>query len=528
MLREEENELRIGFRIGFHTMEATKETVDNLIMNASKTIEDLFAKVNADNKLLNHCDDQVTAVLMLMLELRRDIRFVLIDLLTSLRACLNSASTFEKCYHIKNLEGIRVEGYQLLCGYGKEKEDAIWTRIGVELHRCQEKAKEDRIGKAYEGLVLVYDQITEAFNNIAASDEERTSRNLTYHYDDELLLVYKQLTKVRETGEDTPMKLVIPWMDALLMIVMLCETIERVEDAQGNKLPDGSLYGDFRVDVMALHLYKTMAETFAKADRLLESLELPLKEIDRIDWAAMEKQKLLKLNELLLDRTQVVETPKVLSDLKYLLNIDILIRIIFADIAAIMKAFLKADTDIEHALNLRRLVISKVSALGHLVGYNDVEKQNALWTTIEVAIPTGDILLRMESQAIRQDLEALIDEKDMVRRALYVHLMDRYSHESNVPAIIANLEGVDLMVEINSITNLIKVLGRIKKFLTPLFKAIEKEEDRRTKETDAEFRAFIKKFRELTNMPNVTADLKKLINKSVDQMEKMMESFKKL
>jgi len=214
--------------------------------------------------------------------------------------------------------------------------------------------------------------------------------------------------------------------------------------------------------------------------------------------------------------------------LKYLLNIDILIRIIFADIAAIMKAFLKADTDIEHALNLRKLVISKVSALGHLVGYNGVEKQNALWTTIEVAIPTGDILLRMESQAIRQDLEALIDEKDMVRRALYVHLMDRYSHESNVPAIIANLEGVDLMVEINSITNLIKVLGRIKKFLTPLFKAIEKEEDRRTKETDAEFRAFIKKFRELTNMPNVTADLKKLINKSVGQMEKMMESFKKL
>lgn len=518
MLREEENELRIGFRIGFHTMEATKETVDNLIMNASKTIENLFAKVNADNKLLNHCDDQVTAVLKLMLELRRDIRFVLIDLLTRLRACLNSASTFEKCYHIKNLEGIRVEGYQLLCGYGKEKEDAIWTRIGVELHRCQEKAKEDRIGKAYEGLVLVYDQISEAFNNIAASDEERTSRNLTYHYDDELLLVYKQLTKVRETGEDTPMKLVIPWMDALLMIVMLCETIERVEDAQGNQLPDGSLYGDFRVDVMALHLYKKMAEAFAKTDRLIEGLELPLNEIDRIDWAALEKQKLLKLNDLLLERTQVEETPKVLTDLKYLLNVDILVRIIFADVAAIMKAFLKADTDIEHALNLRSLVISKVSALGHLVGYNEIEKQNALWATIEAAIPTSEVMLKQEAQSIRQDLESLVNEQDVVKRALYVHLMDRYSHESNVPMIIANLEGVDLMVEFNSITKLISVLGRIKKFLTPLFKAIEKVEDRKARKTDAEFRAFIRKFRELTNKPNTTADMKKFINDSADQI----------
>ena len=131
-----------------------------------------------------------------------------------------------------------------------------------------------------------------------------------------------------------------------------------------------------------------MAEAFTKTDRFKEGLELPLNEIDRIDWAALEKQKLLKLNDLLLERTQVEKTPKVLTDLKYLLNIDILIRIIFADIAAIMKAFLRADTDIEHALDLRRIVISKVSALGHLVGYNDVEKQNALWTTIEPAFPT--------------------------------------------------------------------------------------------------------------------------------------------
>lgn len=509
-------------------MEASKETVDNLIMNASKTIEDLFAKVNADNKLLNRCNDQVSAVLRLMLELRRDIRFVLIDLLTSLRACLNATTAFEKCYHIKNLEGIRVEGYQLLCGYGKEKEDAIWSRVGIELQRCQTEAKEERFLKAYEGLVHVYDQITEAFKNIAASDEERTSRNLTYHYDDELLLVYKQLTKVRETGEDIPVKLVVPWMDALLMIVMLCETIENVEDAQGHKLPGNPLYSDFHVDVVALHLYKKMAESFAKTERLQEGLELPLKEMDRIDWAAIEKQKLLKLNELLLDRTQAEETPKVLTDLKYLLNIDILIRIIFADVAAIMKAFLKADTDIEHALNLRRLVISKVSALGHLVGYNDLEKQNALWKTIETAVPNGEVALKAEAHAIRQDLESLVNEEDIVRRALYVHLMDRYTHKSNVPEIIANLEGVDLMVEFNSITKLISVLGRIKKFLTPLFKAIEKVEDRKARKTDAEFRAFMREFRGLTNKPNTTADVKKFINESADQIEKMMESFKRL
>ena len=137
-------------------------------------------------------------------------------------------------------------------------------------------------------------------------------------------------------------------------------------------------------------------------------------------------------------------------------------------------------------------------------------------------------MLKQEAQSIRQDLESLVNEQDVVKRALYVHLMDRYSHESNVPKIIADLEGVDLMVEFNSITKLISVLGRIKKFMTPLFKAIEKVEDRKARKTDAEFRAFIRKFRELANKPNTTADMKKFINDSADQMEKMMESFKRL
>ena len=34
--------------------------------------------------------------------------------------------------------------------------------------------------------------------------EERKSRNLTYHYDDDLYKVYKQLIKVKDKGEDEP------------------------------------------------------------------------------------------------------------------------------------------------------------------------------------------------------------------------------------------------------------------------------------------------------------------------------------
>ena len=71
-------------------------------------------------------------------------RFILIDLMTSLRGCLKGTYTFEKCYHIKNLEGIRVEGCRLLLGYGEGREESIWMKLECELKQvCQrfEKTK---------------------------------------------------------------------------------------------------------------------------------------------------------------------------------------------------------------------------------------------------------------------------------------------------------------------------------------------------------------------------------------------------
>ena len=83
--------------------EASKETIENLIGNSSKTIEDLYKKVLEDLSLLKELNADVPQLLRLAVELRMNMRFILIDLMTSLRGSLNGAYTFEKCYHIKNL-----------------------------------------------------------------------------------------------------------------------------------------------------------------------------------------------------------------------------------------------------------------------------------------------------------------------------------------------------------------------------------------------------------------------------------------
>ena len=69
--------------------EASKETVENLIGNFSKTIEDLYKKVVEDISLLKELNEDVPQLLRLAVELRMDMRFILIDLMTSLRGSLN-------------------------------------------------------------------------------------------------------------------------------------------------------------------------------------------------------------------------------------------------------------------------------------------------------------------------------------------------------------------------------------------------------------------------------------------------------
>ena len=64
--------------------------------------------------------------------------------------------------------------------------------------------------------------------------------------------------------------------------------------------------------------------------------------------------------------------------------------------------------------------------------------------------------------------------------------------------------------------------------MTPLFRAIEKAEDKKAKETDAHFRAQINDFRRLINNPKLSPVFRAEMNASINQLEKMLDSFKKL
>ena len=504
--------------------EASKETVENLIDNSSRTIEDLCKKVVEDISFLKELNADVPQLLRLAIELRMNMRFILIDLMTSLRGCLNGTYTFEKCYHIKNLEGVRVEGCHLLFGYGEERDGSIWKKLECELKQICQRFDKTKYAQVYERLLSLYDKVSKQLRTVMTSTEERKSRNLTYHYDDDLYKVYKQLVKIKDIGEDEPMKCVIPWMDALLWIQVLCDTIENVEVMQGNTSSKATGFHHFRINGIKLDFYKRTVTEFKRNEQFKDILEKVLKDIDSVDWAAKEKVKLGRLEDWLGENAYNLDKPKTIKDMKDLMNVYLLIEMSFADMACGIRAFLNAGSDIEYPLAFRRLLVSKVSTLGHIVGYNDAEKGNALWTSIQNVVPTDAIKLKIEAAEIQVELEALLKQEDVKCRALYVHYLDRNTNESNVPRLFKSVEGIDLLIEINTYPVFIKTMGRIRKFLTTLMAELALRVDKSTKVSSEKLRVQIKSFRCLLNNPKCPADLRMSFNKSLDQMEKILLS----
>ena len=68
-----------------------------------------------------------------------------------------------------------------------------------------------------------------------------------------------------------------------------------------------------------------------KNDQLKEVLGKVLKDIDSIDWAAKEKDKLGRLGDWLGENALKQDKPKTIKDMKDLMNVYLLVEMSFAD-----------------------------------------------------------------------------------------------------------------------------------------------------------------------------------------------------
>lgn len=268
----------------------------------------------------------------------------------------------------------------------------------------------------FEPLKSRYDAISEQLLSIEATNTDRDDRNLTYHYDDDFLLVYR-LTLKTNSEEKASLKY-IEFVKILGAMLEFGNQIELTEAVLGYILPQGNT----NHDDMALSAVKTVAETLGKHPQLPEVLSIAVdKGAAQLDSFAKYKKDVVMVEERVGEIiNSEIDIPE-FDVIKDLLDVQMLVSFMMADMAAILRGFVGAGSKAEYPLILRRMTISRVSTLSHLIGYGN-DEADSMWRGIISVIPEDNHELQEEAEKIELILEGMKKSDDCDRRALYVHL----------------------------------------------------------------------------------------------------------
>lgn len=495
-------------------MDASKQTIENLILNATAATQELYTTILEDATVLEACDESVPSLLHCVPELRMDVKFILVDLQTIIRACFVTEKAYEKRYHLKNLYAGILEGYKLLYGFGSMRRRTIWARIGEELQRFDQDYPD--MESVFEPLKSRYDAISEQLLSIEATNTDRDDRNLTYHYDDDLLLVYR-LTLKTNSEEKASLKY-IEFVKILGAMLEFGNQIELTEAVLGYILPQGNT----NHDDMALSAVKTVAETLGKHPQLPEVLSIAVdKGAAQLDSFAKYKKDVVMVEERVGEIiNSEIDIPE-FDVIKDLLDVQMLVSFMMADMAAILRGFVGAGSKAEYPLILRRMTISRVSTLSHLIGYGN-DEADSMWRGIISVIPEDNHELQEEAEKIELILEGMRKSDDCDRRALYVHLIDNKTYDSNVPAIVHKMEDLTILSELQDSQDIIKVCGRISQFVAKLMTALSENARKSRIKSEQKLKKQMSDIRKMADRPNVPKVLRDTIRKHLDEIEPLM------
>lgn len=495
-------------------MDATKESIANLVQNTATNSKELYATIAKEVAVAKACTEATPALLRDVPELRIDVAFMLVDLQTCIRASLNTDKGYEKRYHLKNLYAGILEGYKLLYGFGKMRHKTIWYKVGKHIDEAITATPEQ--SQLFEPLKQNYDAITEQLKSIEANMTSKDDRNLTYHYDDDLLLVYRLTLKTN--SEDEAIKKYIPFRDVVTAMLGLTLQIELAYGLMGNTLPPKT----GKSDGVSLMIVRKVSEVFGNNPKLPVVLSMAVdKGAEFIDSFAGYKEQVLKAKDVLGSMLKVKTELPEFDMIKELLDVQLLVYFMMTDASCIMRAFINSGSDAECPLFLRRLLISRVSTLTHLIGYGG-DEENSMWARIMDVIPSTNEELKAEAMVIKNELRQLRQKNDGDTRALFVHLINNHSFESNIPDMVGALEDLTILSELGAAKGIITVCGKISKFMPKVMGALSDQAKKKRMESNKRYKKQMDEFRALTYHPNCPKVLGDSIRQQMDEIEMLL------
>jgi hypothetical protein len=194
------------------TKPISKETIAKLIVSSGLAIDDLYKALKNGLVVRSLMDEYTPALYVSTQDLQNGIMFILMDVGVSCKAEFSVNNPHEKRFHMKNIQASISEGYKLLFNFGKLRKNSLWKKLMKQIH---EEGVQELIS---EGIAI--DKKIAAFGDTEIDQE---LRNLTLHYDNEMIEVYDKTVSVN--SEEYVMKKVCSFWGILHDVKLYTEKL---------------------------------------------------------------------------------------------------------------------------------------------------------------------------------------------------------------------------------------------------------------------------------------------------------------
>lgn len=477
--------------------------VDELIKATASFIPELYKAMKREIALKKSSNNKKSSLLSHVRDMEIAVDFILIDLSVSIKAVSQVKGAYEGRFHIKNLLAILSEGYKLVYGFGNRRGKSIWG--------CLKKY----ISK-YEGgkHLSRYNEITSSLDGFGTTHINQDLRNLTLHYDDNMMKVYQGTANIYSFDEACCNAMA--FMNILKKMmefgIDVCKGLKAEPmDVKEFQIPTYPLYND------RLHgIFKKVIDKDGGLENNLKSFLTTNagKSLDRIAVTCKSIERIkAKAKEL-----KIANDMPEMKDLYILSNLQMLMQFMELDLACVFYSWLISTSGIEGVMILRRITIIKVAVLSHLVGYEENEKQRSIWTLIKAMIPPEDKSIVNEVEQIEEAFLKLVDnENDRRERNVYVHYIEG-SKQIKLASIADSIENLDLFKTIKDVQLMVQLYPKIQKFSKHLMNLLCEQAHARSIESTNALLTQNNKIRELILISKMEDKDKNVLLAKIDDM----------
>lgn len=447
---------------------ASQKKIEELIEETSRTISEYYLFVKERLTVRQSMDGSTLTIYIKTEELQIGVHYVLIDLLVSLRATFLTENSFEKKFHLKNLIASISEGYKLVMNFGKQRKDSLWMLL-------KEDIKELGDGK----LLDKFNDITLKLESFGDTEIDQNLRNFALHYDNDMMKVYNATVDLN-SADDCVKKACILF-ELIYEMRLFCQELDRnVRDKLGQNKP--ALCNPVKSNIMRSH--RTLKMTINPDEKLKNVFNdiLP-RVLNEVDFMACKDKFVEKMKSLVEENTPLICLDSELQNMellnpefqniKVLINNEMLLRFMILDLAAIINAYLYSISDIESAMNFRRVMVTKTSVIVHLYGYEMHEKDKSIWYSIKKMVPTNNQILIDEMNEIENLLSSLGNNKEEKKlRVKYVHLFNNKKRCGNIKEVLESVEQLDPTIHLAEVILMLGVYKKITSFTRKLLNTL--------------------------------------------------------